>query len=239
MPPANVDVGGSVEALALGASHTCALLDTNRVRCWGYGGMGRLGYGNTNDIGDGDEMPPANVSIGVPADTVETIASGGHHSCAIIGPSMGVRCWGSGSSGQLGYASTSNIGDGPAEMPPSMVNLGADSRVVDLAIGASHTCALLDTGAVPCWGAGSAGQLGYAATNNIGDDGNPAMPPADVDVGGTVEAIAAGANHTCALLDTGRVRCWGAGAAGQLGYGNAEDVGDDETPASAGDVPVF
>jgi alpha-tubulin suppressor-like RCC1 family protein len=40
------------------------------------------------------------------------------------------------------------------------------------------------------------------------------------------------------VLEGGAVRCWGSGEQGQLGYGNTEDIGDDETPASAGDVDV-
>jgi hypothetical protein len=45
--------------------------------------------------------------------------------------------------------------------------------------------------------------------------------------------------HTCALLDTGAVRCWGYGDDGKLGYGNTSDIGDDEVPALAGNVPVL
>jgi hypothetical protein len=37
-------------------------------------------------------------------------------------------------------------------------------------------------------------------------------------------------------LETGAVRCWGRASTGALGYGNTHDVGDDETPAAAGDV---
>ncbi len=34
------------------------------------------------------------------------------------------------------------------------------------------------------------------------------------------------------------MRCWGSGVFGRLGYGNLKAIGDDETPASAGDVDV-
>jgi alpha-tubulin suppressor-like RCC1 family protein len=34
------------------------------------------------------------------------------------------------------------------------------------------------------------------------------------------------------------VKCWGKGAAGSLGYGNTDDIGDDETPASVDTVDV-
>ncbi|MFO8071627.1 MAG: hypothetical protein R6V85_07105 [Polyangia bacterium] len=48
--------------------------------------------------------------------------------------------------------------------------------------------------------------------------------------------------HTRAVIETGEVRCWGRND-GQLGYGDdfgdEEYIGDDETPASAGDVPVM
>ncbi|NDC26824.1 MAG: hypothetical protein EBZ54_03320, partial [Actinobacteria bacterium] len=43
----------------------------------------------------------------------------------------------------------------------------------------------------------------------------------------SARAITAGAAHTCVLLDNAAVKCWGNGSEGRLGYGNANDVGDD------------
>lgn len=107
---------------------------------------------------------------------------------------------------------------------------------VQIALGYSHTCALLDTGAVRCWGENAIGQLGYGHTNPIGDNESPASV-GDVQLGGKAVEIAAGYQHTCALLDTGALRCWGEGTFGALGYGDTNAIGDAETPASAGDVP--
>ncbi|MCB1193750.1 MAG: putative Ig domain-containing protein [Leptospiraceae bacterium] len=50
--------------------------------------------------------------------------------------------------------------------------------------------------------------------------------------------ISAGYEHTCALLSTGDVKCWGRSNSGQLGYGNTNDIGDNETPSSVGTVPI-
>ena len=58
----------------------------------------------------------------------------------------------------------------------------------------------------------------------------------DVQVDGVAVQVAAGDFHTCALLETGAVRCWEYGANGQLGYGNVNTIGDNEPPSSAGDV---
>jgi alpha-tubulin suppressor-like RCC1 family protein len=96
----------------------------------------------------------------------------------------------------------------------------------------------METGAVRCWGQAGEGQLGYGNTRTIGDDLTPAVA-GDVDVGGIAIQLTTGGEHTCALLESGSVRCWGNGEYGQLGYGNVESIGDDETPSSAGDVPVF
>jgi cysteine-rich repeat protein len=227
-----VDVGGRVVQLAAGASHTCALLETGAVRCWGLQGDGQLGYGNPNNIGD-DETPAMAGNVEVGAGVVQ-LAAGAFHTCALLETGV-VRCWGDGEYGQLGYGNTSNIGDDEAPATAGDVDVGG--AVVQLAASLYHTCALMETGAVRCWGLGGGGWLGYGNPSTIGDDEAPATA-GDVDVGGVVAQLAAAAYHTCALLETGAVRCWGYGAYGQLGYGNTSIIGDDETPSTAGDVDV-
>ena len=86
-----------------------------------------------------------------------------------------------------------------------------------------------------CWGHGSYGQLGYCSTADIGDN-ETAGSAGYVDVGGSAIQVVAGTFHTCAVLDTEAVRCWGLNDEGQLGYGHTRNIGDDETPASAGEV---
>lgn len=228
-----VDVGGPVVQIGVGASHVCALLVNGRVRCWGSGSRGQLGYGNTATVGD-DETPASVGDVDIGGRAVQ-LAVGVYHNCALLG-SGAVRCWGAAFYGALGYGNTTDIGDD--ETPASAGDVNVGGPVTQLVAGYYFTCALLATGAVRCWGLGESGQLGHASTENIGDNENPASA-GDVEIGGTVASLAAGAEHVCALLTTGAVRCWGRGRAGVLGYGNTESIGDDETPASAGDVVVF
>ena len=44
--PINFGPGRTATAISAGLGHTCALLDDATVRCWGFGGDGRLGYVN-------------------------------------------------------------------------------------------------------------------------------------------------------------------------------------------------
>ena len=232
----DVNVGGTVTQIAVSSFHTCALLTGGNVRCWGKNPSGQLGYGHTNDIGD-DENPASAGDINV-GGTVTQIAAGSTHTCALLtgGLTGGtVRCWGHNGFGQLGYGHINDIGDDESPASAGSVNVGG--TVVQIAAGTFHTCALLTDGSVRCWGYNEHGQLGYGHTDDIGDD----EPPADageVDVGGTVTQIAVSSFHTCALLTGGNVRCWGHNKYGKLGYGHTDDIGDDESPASAGDVNV-
>ncbi len=228
----DVNVGGTVVSIAAGYDHTCVLLDNGKVRCWGRGEYGRLGYGNTDNIGDNEQPYEAgDVNVG---GTVVFITAGGRHTCALLDTGR-VRCWGSGVPGQLGYGNTDDIGDN--EQPYEAGDVNIDGTVVSIEAGFSHTCALLGTGRVRCWGFGMFGQLGYGNTDHIGDNEQP-YEAGDVNVGGTVVSITTGYNHTCALLDTGRARCWGRSAFGQLGYCNTDHIGDNEQPYEAGDVNV-
>jgi alpha-tubulin suppressor-like RCC1 family protein len=228
----DIQVGAPVRAIDAGESHTCALLTTGDVKCWGAGYIGQLGYGNTKSIGD-DETPATVSPVNVGGAVVQLV-TGAEHTCVLL-ETGAVRCWGLGRFGRLGYGNELAIGDDETPASVEIVRVGAP--VVQLAAGAHHTCALLDTGAVRCWGRGASGQLGYGNTEDIGDDELPAEA-GDVDVGRRVLQISAWGNHTCVLLDTGAMRCWGLGNDGRLGYGNTSTIGDDETPASAGDVPI-
>ena len=69
-------------------------------------------------------------------------------------------------------------------------------------------------------------------------DGEEPTTIAPISLGGKATAIASGNFSSCAILENGSVRCWGDNGQGQLGYGNTDDVGDDETPAQAGPVSL-
>jgi alpha-tubulin suppressor-like RCC1 family protein len=229
----DIELGGAAVSLAAGQDHACALLANGSVRCWGRGGLGQLGYGTTENIGDGETPSTAgDVPIGA---TVTQVAAGRDHTCALI-ETGAVRCWGLGTLGRLGYGNTSTIGD--TETPATAGDVVVGGIVTQIAAGDGHTCALLSTGNVRCWGNNAFGELGYPGTGDIGDDELPSAA-GDVDVGGIVSQVSAGGNHTCARLETGTIRCWGAGNLGSLGYGNKNNIGDNETPASAGDVPAL
>jgi alpha-tubulin suppressor-like RCC1 family protein len=234
--PVNLGADRTAVAISAGDFHTCAILDTHQVRCWGDGADGRLGYGNTNNVGDNetpDSVGP--VDLG-PGRTAIAISAGGAHTCVILDTGQ-VRCWGSGSDGQLGYGNANSIGDDETPGSVGPVDLGPGRTAVAISAGRLHTCVILDTGAVRCWGSSASGQLGYGNTNSVGDNETPgSVGPVNLGAGRTAVAIAAGGAHTCAGLDTGDVRCWGDASDGQLGYANTNDIGDNETPDSAGPV---
>ncbi len=116
------------------------------------------------------------------------------------------------------------------------------TRAVAIAAGDYHTCALIEGGAVKCWGEGEHGALGYGSTESVGDDETPASKGAVV-LGEAATQIVAGPNHTCAVLASGNVRCWGLGPDAAFEFQSMDDnarkvvphehrIGDDELPVA-------
>jgi alpha-tubulin suppressor-like RCC1 family protein len=223
----SVVMGFPVEAFTTGGSHSCAVSTGDQIRCWGRGFSGRLGYANEDDIGD-DERPDT-VGPVQPGAAVTSVNASVNHTCAIL-IDGGVRCWGEGNRGALGYGNENDIGDD--ELPLTTEALVFDPAPVQIVGGLQHTCVLLEDGSVRCWGAGTLGQHGAGTMDDLGDDERADELPSVNFGGADVVALTAGDSHTCALLSTGDVRCWGANSLGQLGRGHTEDIGDDETPAA-------
>jgi alpha-tubulin suppressor-like RCC1 family protein len=228
-PPADVDVGGEALQVAAGWGQTCALLKPANVRCWGNE---PLPDGPLKSLDQRFSALPASayglVRIGGP---VVQLAVGGSN-CALLAQGT-VRCWGDNRSGQLGYGHRNDV-----EIPEVSGDVRVGGKVTQIAVGLAHVCALLEGGRVRCWGNASDGALGYGNGIDIGDDETPESA-GDVPIGENVVQIAVGSSHTCALLESGRVRCWGEGRYGQLGYGITERIGDDETPAEVAAVQVL
>ena len=230
-----VDLGTDMTAvsIAAGSLHTCALLSDGTVKCWGQNG-GQLGLGHTNQIGDvpeemGDGLLP--VDLGTDAKAIDITASNLNTCATLSGGSL--KCWGGNAKGQLGLGDTSIRGDGQGEMGDNLgsIDLGTvtGNVVLQIAGGISHTCALLQSGAVKCWGANDYGQLGQEHTNNLGDALNEmgySLSAINLGTGRSATAIAAGESHTCVVLDNGTSKCWGSNSFGQLGQGHANHLGD-------------
>jgi alpha-tubulin suppressor-like RCC1 family protein len=228
--PHDVELGGDAVEITAGAAHACARLSDGAIRCWGLGDAGQLGHGQP--LGDGVVVTTAgDVPLGAAA--VQVVA-GGAHTCALL-ETGGVRCWGLNTDGQLGYGHTLSIGDD--ETPAAAGDVVLGGAAVQVAAGLRHTCALLDDGALRCWGDGTSGQLGLPSLQRIGDDEHPLAADALALGGSGVTAIFAGAlaEHTCATRDDGSLRCWGLNDHGQLGLGYASPQDPVEGPP--GDLP--
>ena len=217
-----VEVGGEVASIEAAGYHTCAMLTSGEVKCWGYDNNGQLGIdsGPSSTVGC-DDTPVDHSPIDLDGVAVQVDATE-NNSCALREDGV-LLCWGRGEEGQIGDASGGNDAASPLA-----VDVGG--LVEQFSIGPFHSCAVLESGEIRCWGLGTYGALGYGNTETVGDDEVPAdVDP--VDLGGPSVQVACGGYHTCALMEDGEVVCWGLGAQGQLGYGNTDSIGDDETPS--------
>jgi|GEM_PF-1311520 len=209
-PGAVVGLAGPAVALASGLDHSCALLESGAVQCWGAQNHGQLGNGvHDDDTPSADPVDVINLSAPATA-----IASKTDFTCALIQGGT-VQCWGINFNGQIGDGST-----GVSETPGIVSGIG-NARAI--AVGRNHACAILRNGSLKCWGRNQLGQAGNGTSDNL------VTPVTVAGLGGTPTSVAAGAFHTCVLLEGGAVECWGRGDFGQLGDGNGTDSAADST----------
>ncbi len=188
--------------LAAAPNHTCASFLDGSLKCWGANYGGELGIGKKSSY----EWKPGQVvkaGTNQPLKDVTGLACGLAYGCALQG-ATDILCWGDDAYTMLLENGTSQ----PSAVP---IGAGAIGEVQELAAGAEHTCALLKTGLVRCWGSNEYGQLG------AGKAVIQSIQPVDALNGAT--DIAAAEYSTCAVTLDGHVKCWGANFYGQLGNG--------------------
>jgi len=242
LPFVNLGVGRTVKQVIAAVWTTCAVLDNDTAKCWGWNGNGWLGLGDKNDRGDapgemGDALPAINFGAGR---TVKSIAIDNSHACAIL-DNDSVKCWGQQAEGNLGNGlpGFGAIGDAPGEMGDALpiVDLGVGRTAKQLALGTRHACVRLDNDKVKCWGSNGQGQLGLGDKEYRGDgpgEMGDALPYVDLGEGRTALQIAVSYFHSCAILDNLDLKCWGGGAFGALGQGDGQNRGDG--PGEMGDA---
>ncbi len=215
-PVSVINLGGAAVALGGGIFHTCAVLSDGTVKCWGDNRNGQLGDGTTiNRL-----SPVSVVGLGGP---VKDIAGGSYSTCALLSGGA-LECWGANTYGELGDGTTTSR---PA--PAAVAGLGATPAAVSATH--FHACSLSSSGAVQCWGHNANGQIGDGTlTRRL-------SPVSVVNLAGAALSVAAGGDHTCALLSGGAVQCWGYNYHGQIGDGtNTTRTRPVSVPALGGNV---
>ena len=217
LPPVDVvGLAGGVAAISVGDFHTCAVLYSGGVKCWGLNDIGQLGVTTGTCV---STFPCTSTPLEVTglASGYVDVAAGSDHSCA-LSSSGAVKCWGANSLGQLGVETTETCGSAPCRTTPVDVE-GLGSGVVQITAGGFHTCARMVDGGLKCWGRNLDGQLG----NADGGSGADSTTPVDVVGNDVYVDVSAGLRHTCGVTTTTKANCWGRGVSGQLGTGGTTD----------------
>ena len=231
-------VGGleGARSISLAASHGCAAMQAGGVQCFldadleptsisgadaksvSAFGAGVCALATSGELkcfrSESRELPraPVDVPKGLPAG--DALTSGERHAC-VLEKDGTVSCFGDGQLGQLGPMAAPPP-DAPAPPPGASVlrKIAGLKDVTALAAGRAHTCALLRSGRVSCWGMNELGQVGRP-----GEVTRERVEPNPAEVEGVdgATAISAGYYHTCAVLKGGTIKCWGSNFYGELG----------------------
>lgn len=179
---------------------TCVLTAGGEVWCWGDNTNGVLGQSTDRIVGV--NLPGSVTPIKVPGLAgVSSLHAGGNHLCATQRGGE-LICWGDNKYGQLGIDRDDQV------IGPQPV-VGLSQKVIDVALGQSHTCALLDDASVTCWGANQHDQLGFQQELVPGEVPFASKPTQKVALPGTAVAVSAGRYFSCVTVDDGTVWCWG------------------------------
>jgi len=218
--------GETVLSISLGHSHTCAINAAQQLYCWGLNASGQLG------INESASCMPVPIPVynsttfgqdgKIDGKYVRSVSTGANHTCAITieeddDEEEGglLYCWGNNSDGNL------NIGNLHNQTYPMIIygdgkqggKLGG-YRVIDVAAGSTHTCAINSIGDLYCWGKGSYGQLGLGTEL---ETSAPRIVSYFKENEETLSKVKTYSDHTCVLNNSKtKLYCFGKNNYGQI-----------------------
>jgi alpha-tubulin suppressor-like RCC1 family protein len=205
--------------VSAGDRHTCLLTDAGRIKCWGDNYYGQLGLRFDSGKLAAEVIDPDKVRY-------EKLFSGASRSCGISAQGDAF-CWGT----DLNYTDPS--------FPDTYVTHGfptldddIDCDVDQIASPHKFSCALCSSGIVKCKGRNDSGMLG------LGTFEPSSVPQEIIGIDVPVVSLSSSWSFSCAVLEDGRVMCWGLNWGGSLGCESESNYESTPCEVSGLDEPV-
>lgn len=209
----------SISTILAGWNTSCVVMNNHAMKCWGDGGMGRLGNGQWNNRAD-----PVSVNLGGnggSTNAAEVSQGLSHHYCAVMTDGT-MQCWGEDYWGQNGHGSGGGWHGGDAT--PVQVTMPTGRTAVTVANGFHHSCAIMDDYSLYCWGDNRKGQLGTGSTTGSTAPGINTPTLITLPANKTAIAASGGYDASCIILNDFSGMCTGYNDDGQLGIGNTSNM---------------
>ena len=204
----------SAAYVTAGKDTSCAIKLSGALFCWGDNRFGKAGLGS----GDFFNTPSlvSRFDGSTPEKRVINVSLGMSFGCAVTEVGA-VHCWGLNRNGQLGDGTTNQSTTPVASS--SIDGSTSSKKAVVVSAGHTNACAVMESGAVTCWGLASSGAFGdsklsgniLTATQVPGIDGSTQSSRA--------VSLTTSLYHSCASMTDGSVKCWGYSERGQVGVG--------------------
>ncbi|XP_066151101.1 RCC1-like G exchanging factor-like protein [Euwallacea fornicatus] len=176
-----------ITKLACRADFVLALNDKGEVFGWG-----NIEYGQMSlPSGDQQLATPTSINMLNKLGKIQSIASAGPF-CLVATDRGEVFSWGY---GVLGLGPNVDLSNKPLKIPEVLFgrnDFQPESKVIDLVCGVNYAAAITNLGDMFIWGRNKSGCLG------LGDDKNQYFP-LKVSIGGSVEKVFCGFDHTLAI----------------------------------------
>ena len=199
--------------ISVGGGHSCARFKSGRAMCWGNNRSGQLGWAEKSE---NDRFK----YVAIDEEIMEIVAGGGH-TCALLKGGR-AKCWGDNQSGKANFKDSSEE-ISYAKMR-NLPDLDLGEKIKSISADYYRTCAVLESGKAKCWGKKLEDQSQpkngfFSFFDNMWRSIDPLT---EIKFNEKIKSISLNGFYICALLESGKVRCWGENEGGRLGVGRKE-----------------